>query len=60
MQLPMLLQTLIPKIDHARAVQQLRKAGHLALILPYLKQVRAGVYCSRVFGGSWYMYERLR
>ena len=39
MQLPMLLQTLIPKIDHARAVQQLRKAGHLALILPYLKQV---------------------
>jgi clathrin heavy chain len=40
LQLPMLLQTLIPKIDHARAVQQLRKAGHLALILPYLKQVQ--------------------
>merc|ERR1719174_2516352 len=40
LQLPMLLQTLIPKIDHARAVQQLRKAGHLALIMPYLKQVQ--------------------
>jgi clathrin heavy chain len=40
MQISGLLQTLIPKIDHARAVQQLRKAGHLALILPYLKQVQ--------------------
>jgi clathrin heavy chain len=40
MQLSALLTTLIPKIDHARAVQQLRKAGHLPLILPYLKQVQ--------------------
>ena len=42
MQLSALLQTLIPKIDHARAVQQLRKAGHLALIMPYLKQANLG------------------
>merc|ERR1719333_665849 len=35
-----LLNTIAPKIDHARVVQQVRKAGHLALILPYLKQVQ--------------------
>merc|ERR1719389_273935 len=35
-----LLNTIAPKIDHARVVQQVRKAGHLPLILPYLKQVQ--------------------
>merc|ERR1712217_1024087 len=35
-----LLATITPKVDHARVVQQVRKAGHLPLILPYLKQVQ--------------------
>jgi len=41
---PMLLNSLLnaiaPKVDHARVVQLMRKAGHLALVLPYLKQVQ--------------------
>merc|ERR550532_3210176 len=37
MQLNSLLNTIMSKVDHARVVQQVRKAGHLALILPYLK-----------------------
>uniref|UniRef100_A0A7S4QZJ1 Clathrin heavy chain n=1 Tax=Alexandrium monilatum TaxID=311494 RepID=A0A7S4QZJ1_9DINO len=35
-----LLSTITPKVDHARVVQQVRKAGHLALIMPYLKAVQ--------------------
>merc|ERR1719446_1557044 len=35
-----LLNTIAPKIDHARVVQQVRKAGHLPLIVPYMKQVQ--------------------
>jgi clathrin heavy chain len=35
-----LLNTITPKVDHARVVQQIRKAGHLPLVLPYLKQVQ--------------------
>merc|ERR1719482_487203 len=35
-----LLNTIAPKIDHARVVQQVRKAGNLPLILPYMKQVQ--------------------
>jgi len=35
-----LLNTIAPKVDHARVVNQVRKAGHLPLILPYLKQVQ--------------------
>merc|ERR1711953_1181540 len=35
-----LLNTIAAKVDHARVVQQVRKAGHLPLILPYLKQVQ--------------------
>merc|ERR1712176_1037705 len=37
MQVNSLLNTIMSKVDHARVVQQARKAGHLALILPYLK-----------------------
>jgi len=37
MQLNALLNTIITKVDHARVVSQVRKAGHLPLILPYLK-----------------------
>merc|ERR1712060_256016 len=37
MQVNSLLNTIMAKVDHARAVQQGRKAGHLPLILPYLK-----------------------
>eukprot|EP00933_Yihiella_yeosuensis_P029624 TRINITY_DN23254_c0_g2_i2.p1 TRINITY_DN23254_c0_g2~~TRINITY_DN23254_c0_g2_i2.p1 ORF type:complete len:1724 (+),score=416.69 TRINITY_DN23254_c0_g2_i2:72-5243(+) len=40
MQLNSLLSTITPKVDHARVVQQARKAGHLSLILPYLKTVQ--------------------
>jgi len=40
MQLNSLLNTILAKVDHARVVQQVRKAGHLPLILPYLKQVQ--------------------
>merc|ERR1711920_110183 len=40
MQVNSLLNTIASKVDHARVVQQVRKAGHLALILPYLKQVQ--------------------
>merc|ERR1712072_701815 len=38
MQVNSLLNTIAPKVDHARVVQLARKAGHLPLILPYLKQ----------------------
>eukprot|EP00928_Gymnodinium_smaydae_P000827 TRINITY_DN1030_c0_g1_i3.p1 TRINITY_DN1030_c0_g1~~TRINITY_DN1030_c0_g1_i3.p1 ORF type:complete len:1741 (-),score=474.00 TRINITY_DN1030_c0_g1_i3:126-5348(-) len=40
MQVNSLLNTIASKVDHARVVQQARKAGHLPLILPYLKQVQ--------------------
>mmetsp|Transcript_108985 Transcript_108985/g.351874 ORF Transcript_108985/g.351874 Transcript_108985/m.351874 type:complete len:1524 (+) Transcript_108985:1-4572(+) len=40
MQLTSLLNTITPKVDHARVVQQVRKSGHMALILPYLKTVQ--------------------
>merc|ERR1740138_1065987 len=40
MQLNALLNTIASKVDHARVVQQARKAGHLPVILPYLKQVQ--------------------
>jgi len=40
MQLVSLLSTITPKVDHARVVQQVRKLGHLPLILPYLKTVQ--------------------
>merc|ERR1712190_384965 len=37
MQVNSVLNTIMAKVDHARVVQQVRKAGHLPLILPYLK-----------------------
>lgn len=40
MQLNSLLNTIAAKVDHARVVQQVRKSGHLPLILPYLKTVQ--------------------
>merc|ERR1712151_1080369 len=40
LQVNALLNTIASKVDHARVVQQARKAGHLPLILPYLKQVQ--------------------
>jgi clathrin heavy chain len=40
MQVNSLLNTVAAKVDHARVVSQVRKKGHLALILPYLKQVQ--------------------
>lgn len=40
MQINSLLNTISGKVDHARVVQLLRKANHLALILPYLKSVQ--------------------
>mmetsp|Transcript_88548 Transcript_88548/g.255372 ORF Transcript_88548/g.255372 Transcript_88548/m.255372 type:complete len:1482 (+) Transcript_88548:892-5337(+) len=40
MQLNSLLNAIISKVDHARVVQQVKKAGHLALIMPYMKQAQ--------------------
>merc|ERR1719287_367205 len=40
MQVNSLLNTIAPKVDHARVVQQVRKTGNLALIVPYLKSVQ--------------------
>jgi len=40
MQVNSLLHAIASKVDHARVVQLTRKAGHLPLILPYLKQVQ--------------------
>merc|ERR1719156_233803 len=40
MQVNALLNTIAPKVDHARVVQHAREAGNLALILPYMKQVQ--------------------
>merc|ERR1719183_3484327 len=40
MKLNSLLSTIQKSVDHARVVQQLRKADNLALILPYLKSVQ--------------------
>jgi len=40
MQVNSLLNTIAPKVDHARVAQQVRKTGNLALILPYLKAVQ--------------------
>merc|ERR1711920_1164579 len=37
MQVNSLLNTIMSKVDHARVVQHVRKAGHLPLIVPYLK-----------------------
>lgn len=39
-QLNSLLSTITPKVDHARVVQQVKKAGQLPLIMPYMKQVQ--------------------
>jgi len=36
-----LLSALVSKVDHTRVVQQVRKASHLPLILPYLKNVQS-------------------
>jgi len=41
MMLTSLLNALMAKVDHARVVQQIRKAGHLPLVLPYLKNVQS-------------------
>mmetsp|Transcript_39448 Transcript_39448/g.98764 ORF Transcript_39448/g.98764 Transcript_39448/m.98764 type:complete len:1743 (+) Transcript_39448:183-5411(+) len=35
-----LLTAVANKVDHARVVQQIRKLGHLPLIIPYMKQVQ--------------------
>merc|ERR1719491_1389986 len=40
MQVNSVLNTIMSKVDHARVVQQVRKNGHLALILPYLKSAQ--------------------
>merc|ERR1719491_1840966 len=40
MQVNSVLNTIMSKVDHARVVQQVRKDGHLALILPYLKSAQ--------------------
>jgi clathrin heavy chain len=40
MQVNSLLNTIAPKVDHARVVQQVRKTGHMELIRPYLKSVQ--------------------
>eukprot|EP00933_Yihiella_yeosuensis_P029628 TRINITY_DN23254_c0_g4_i1.p1 TRINITY_DN23254_c0_g4~~TRINITY_DN23254_c0_g4_i1.p1 ORF type:complete len:1717 (+),score=465.38 TRINITY_DN23254_c0_g4_i1:179-5329(+) len=40
MQLDSLLTTIAAKVDHARVVQQARKAGQLALIMPFMKSVQ--------------------
>jgi len=40
MQLVSLLNAIAPKVDHARVVTHVKKSGHLALILPYLKSVQ--------------------
>lgn len=40
LQLNSLLSTITPKVDHARVVQQVKKAGQLPLIMPYMKQVQ--------------------
>jgi len=40
MQLNALLNTITAKVDHARVVQQVKKAGQLPLILPFLKTVQ--------------------
>merc|ERR1712217_436059 len=41
MKLNSLLATIQKSVDHARVVQQVRKANHLPLILPYLKSVQS-------------------
>merc|ERR1712164_116666 len=40
MQLNSLLNAIAAKVDHVRVVAQVKKAKHLPLILPYLKQVQ--------------------
>merc|ERR1719183_374287 len=40
MQVNSLLNTIAPKVDHARVVQQVRKTNHLPLIMAYLKSVQ--------------------
>merc|ERR1719203_1944922 len=40
MQVCSLMNSIMSKVDHARVVQQVRKDGHLALILPYLKSAQ--------------------
>eukprot|EP00929_Paragymnodinium_shiwhaense_P056354 TRINITY_DN2820_c0_g1_i2.p1 TRINITY_DN2820_c0_g1~~TRINITY_DN2820_c0_g1_i2.p1 ORF type:complete len:1724 (-),score=606.43 TRINITY_DN2820_c0_g1_i2:339-5510(-) len=40
LQVNALLNTIASKVDHGRVVQVARKAGHLALIVPYMKQVQ--------------------
>ncbi len=38
-QLNAMLNTIVPKVDHAHVVQQVKKACHLPLIVPFLKQI---------------------
>merc|ERR1719203_2688299 len=40
MQVCSLMNSIMSKVDHARVVQQVRKADHLPLILPYMKSVQ--------------------
>merc|ERR1719414_2491018 len=40
LQINSLLNTIVSKVDHARVVNEVKKAGHVALILPYLKAVQ--------------------
>eukprot|EP00746_Dinoflagellata_sp_MGD_P067668 gnl/MRDRNA2_/MRDRNA2_27935_c0_seq2.p1 gnl/MRDRNA2_/MRDRNA2_27935_c0~~gnl/MRDRNA2_/MRDRNA2_27935_c0_seq2.p1 ORF type:complete len:1218 (-),score=298.35 gnl/MRDRNA2_/MRDRNA2_27935_c0_seq2:236-3889(-) len=40
LQLNALLTVIAPKADHGRVVNQMRKANHLNMILPYMKQVQ--------------------
>jgi len=40
MQVNSLLNAIMAKVDHARVVAQVKKIGHLALILPYLKSIQ--------------------
>jgi len=35
-----LLKNISSKVDHAKAVQVLRRAGHLALCLPWLQSIQ--------------------
>ena len=40
MQLNAMLNTIAPKVDHAHVVQQVKKACHLPLIVPFLNQIQ--------------------
>ncbi len=40
MQLNAMLNTIAPKVDHTHVVQQVKKACHLPLIVPFLKHIQ--------------------